>query len=271
MDSDDEGDKSSSSTACGLESERQSDSTVEGKLSQGNSSETLGYSSDSEGFDLSKHDSSSLTLSETSDDICDEENGGDKSSGITSHDESSTGGSEDELVQKLESASASREETREREAVGNILASRCGCVKECLLSLTGHTLIATRRKVFSLTRNEKRQWIFEKVVDNSKMVNGKLETTFVVGGLIVCRTAFQLMYQIPPKAISRAIKSVLDGDVMVEHGNKGQKKPTEKLENAKVWMTQYFKLIGDKMPTTGQIHLPSWDNRMFMNGTEKTC
>ena len=122
MDSDDEGDKSSSSTACGLESERQSDSTVEGKLSQGNSSETLGYSSDSEGFAF-KHDSSSLTLSDTSDDICDKENGGDKSSGITSHDESSTGGSEDELVQKLESASASREETREREAVGNIIIS----------------------------------------------------------------------------------------------------------------------------------------------------
>jgi len=39
------------------------------------------------------------------------------------------------------------------------------------------------------------------------------------------------------------------------------KKPSEKLSNAKSWMTQYFKLVGDKMPDKDQTHLPSWDSR----------
>jgi len=39
------------------------------------------------------------------------------------------------------------------------------------------------------------------------------------------------------------------------------KKPSEKLSNAKSWMMQYFKLVGDKMPDKDQTHLLSWDSR----------
>ena len=49
--------------------------------------------------------------------------------------------------------------------------------------------------------------------------------------------------------------------MVLEHGNKDLKRPSQKLSNAKVWMAQYFKLVGDKMHTNGQIHLPSWDSR----------
>ena len=39
------------------------------------------------------------------------------------------------------------------------------------------------------------------------------------------------------------------------------KKTTLKCEEAKTWMSRYFKLIGDKIPTNGQIHLPSRDTQ----------
>jgi len=54
---------------------------------------------------------------------------------------------------------------------------------------------------------------------------------------------------------------VLDGNVTAEHGNKGTQKPSEKLKNAKIWMSEYCKMVGDKMPPNDQVHLPSYESR----------
>ena len=35
-------------------------------------------------------------------------------------------------------------------------------------------------------------------------------------------------------------------------------------EDAKSWMSWYFNLVGDHMPHTSRIHLPSWDSQKFV-------
>ena len=137
-------------------------------------------------------------------------------------------------------------------------------MKECLLHLTGHKILIIRRKVCSLHGVERRQWITDKITENSSYVNGKLETKFNAGISDVCKAAFCLIYGFPPKTIFRTIKSVAKGQYIVEHGNKGRKRITTKHEAAKIWMEKYFNLIGDKIPMSTQIHLPCLDTQKEM-------
>ena len=51
---------------------------------------------------------------------------------------------------------------------------------------------------------------------------------------------------------------------MTEHGNKGKKRQNSKTEDACAWMQRYFTLLGDFMPHTNRIHLPSWDSQKFV-------
>jgi len=149
----------------------------------------------------------------------------------------------------------------EREAVGQILVANC-CKGECLLHLTAHAVLTTRKRVSCLkSRGDRRQWFVDKISESSKIVNGKLETSFCVGGSDVCKKAFCIVYNLPSKYISDVTKSVEKGHLTIEHGNSGSKRPTAKSEGAKVWMEKYFHLLGDKMPNSNQIHLPSWDTQ----------
>ena len=95
------------------------------------------------------------------------------------------------------------------------------CKNKCLLHLTGNTILTTRRKDCCLQGHKCWQWIIEQITDSISYINGKLDTKFNVCGTNVCRTA-------SPRTLSRAIKSVEQGELIVEHGNKGKKKTTAK-------------------------------------------
>ena len=133
------------------------------------------------------------------------------------------------------------DDLKERRALADLLMSDC-CKNKCLLHLTGNTILTTRRKVCCLQGQERRQWIIEKITDSSSYINGKLDTKFSVCGTDVCRTAFAQIYGFPPRTLSRAIKSVEQGQLIVEHGNKGKKKATAKCEGAKAWIEKYVNL-----------------------------
>ena len=152
------------------------------------------------------------------------------------------------------------DEELERKALVTLFTSKC-CSRDCLLHLTGHDIINTRRKVCDLSPNSKRQWLFDKVSDSSRLMGGKILTTFNLAGQELCHTSFCLLYSVNSKRLYRVIKSISEGNVSCEntHGNKGKKKKNTKSETTKIWMERYFHLIGDKMPHNNQIHLPSWE------------
>ena len=149
----------------------------------------------------------------------------------------------------------------ERERAATVLVATC-CEKDCLLHLTAHDVIMTRRKLSSLRGTEQRQWLMDRLVENSHEVEkGKLETKYLVAGQEVCQLAWCKVTLISSKRVSSALKSASLGQVIAEHGNKGKKRMNTKSENAKAWMQRYFHLIGDRMPHNSQIHLPSWETQ----------
>lgn len=160
------------------------------------------------------------------------------------------------------------DDLKERRVMADLMMSDC-CKNKCLLHLTGNTILTTRRKVCYLQGHERQQWIVEKISDISSCINGKLDTKFSISGTDVCRTAFSRIYGFPPRTLSCAIKSVEQGELIIEHGNKGKKKTTVKSEGAKAWFEKYANLIGDKMPNSKQIHLPCWDTQKDIYGRYK--
>jgi len=145
--------------------------------------------------------------------------------------------------------------------VSRILVGVC-CTKECLLKLSAQCVVPIRKKMKAFSLNEKRQWLMEKIHENSRITEpGKLDTKFVVAGREVCKSAWCTVHGISERQLFRIAKSVSMGQVTTEHGNKGKKRCNSKSSGAKAWMHRYFHLVGDKMPHVDQIHLPSWETQ----------
>ena len=145
--------------------------------------------------------------------------------------------------------------------VGAILVSKC-CVRNCLFHLTAHDVIKARKKFSSLGVNAKRQWLMDRIHENShESAQGILHTKYTVAGQEICQFAWCKVHEVSPTRVRRMLKSVSFGQIRAEHGNKGNRRVNTKSDNAKAWMQRYFHLVGDKMPHNNQIHLPSWERR----------
>lgn len=110
----------------------------------------------------------------------------------------------------------------------------------------------------------------DKIHENSHITaTGELETKYVVAGREVCKVAFCESYGFALGRLLRIRRDASLGQVNVQHGNLGQKRCTSRVEEAKVWMKQYFDLIGDKMPDKVKIHLSSWESQCNVYGRYK--
>lgn len=91
------------------------------------------------------------------------------------------------------------------------------------------------------------------------------EVSYFVRGYKTCRVAWQAAYGINSKRLEDVVKCFLNGLVVYENENQynpvGQR---HKTSVAKAWMQLSFSRIGDKMPDTLVINLPSYlDNRIL--------
>ncbi len=165
---------------------------------------------------------------------------------------------------------ASHDSESERELVGSLLVSKC-CHRQCLLHLTALDVMAARRRYYSLKVNEQRQWLMDRILENShEQEKGKRQVKFSLSGFEICQASWSRLYGVSSRRLSRLVKSVSDGVLVAEHGNKGRRRSNTKSNSAKAWMTKYFHLVGDKMPHNSQIHLPSWETQkdVYMRYTE---
>ena len=132
--------------------------------------------------------------------------------------------------------------------VGTILVSRC-CIRSCLFHLTAHDVIKARKKFSSLGVNAKRQWLMDRIHENShETEQGILDTKYTVAGREICQLAWCKVHAVSPTRVRRMLKSVSFGQIIAEHGNKGNRRVNTKSENAKAWMQRYFHLVGDNIP-----------------------
>ena len=145
--------------------------------------------------------------------------------------------------------------------IAQVLVSKC-CSKLCARDLTANSLLFPRRKFNSMGGVAQRQWITDKIHENSHIsADGELLTKYIVAGKEVCKMAFCNAYGFSVKRLSKIKKIASLGQVNIQHGNLGRKRSTSKVEEAKVWMNRYFHLIGDKQPDKMKIHLPSWETQ----------
>lgn len=174
----------------------------------------------------------------------------------------SISGAQDEAITSYPSTSTSGDRSEELDYVGGLLVSHC-CEKHCLFHLTANDVLTLQRKFSSLGANAQRQWLGDRISENSRpsLETGMLHTRYIVGGQEVCQLAWCRVLRITPKRVSRVFKSVSVGMVSAEHGNKGKKRINTKSEIAHTWMNRYFHLVGDCMPHTNQLHLPSWETQ----------
>ena len=157
--------------------------------------------------------------------------------------------------------SMSGDTKNELDEISKVLVSSC-CDKKCLFYLCAHDVITARQKFTSLGANAQRQWLTDKMIENSHIAaGGKLVTTYFVAGREVCQSAWCNVHSLSPKRVSRVLKAVTNGQKIIQHGNKGKKRCNSRSTGAKAWMERYFHLIGDKMPHNNQIHLPSWETQ----------
>ena len=150
--------------------------------------------------------------------------------------------------------------------IGPTLIKPC-CSQQCLQNLTANEVLKLYTQFKVLNAVQQRQWLVDKLNENTccNTSSQKDETTYIVTGKAVCKTAWCQVLQISPKRVSLAMKVVKEGQISsLEHGNKGKKRPTLKTEDARAWMEKYFNMLGDHMPHIDQIHLPSWDSQKFV-------
>jgi hypothetical protein len=150
-------------------------------------------------------------------------------------------------------------EESELQGIGNILTGRC-CDKLCVRKITVNDILLCRNKFCVMSTVEQRQWLADKIVENSDKV--KWQTKFMVAGVVVCEKSFCEVHNISPRRFQRIRAEMSQGQLnCLEHGNMGKKKTTTRSNEAKTWMDRYFNLIGDKLPDKLKIHLPSWDSQ----------
>ena len=155
---------------------------------------------------------------------------------------------------------ANNEDYPELERIGRLLIGKC-CSKLCLRHLTATDIISAKVEYLSQTRSAQRAYLFSKLKENSSESGFRTITTkYFVSGKEICETAWAQIYDLSLRTLSRMLKQLADQEDG-SHVNLGRRRVNTKAESVSSWMDSYFNLIGDKMPTNDQIHLPSWETQ----------
>ena len=112
----------------------------------------------------------------------------------------------------------------------------------------------------SLTKNDQRLYLFNKIKEGSCESAGKVTTKYFIAGKDICASAWSQIYNVSSCTLYRMQKRLACGEEP-SHGNLGKKRVNTKVESVFAWMNAYFSLIGDKMPHKNQLHLPSWETQ----------
>ena len=141
-----------------------------------------------------------------------------------------------------------------REDISKLLSLTC-CSQRCLAHLSVVQIESCRKWFVSRNRNEQNQFLLDTYhisgVDNSPSSS----VYNILEGRAVCRKAFTTALGISTRRYQRLQEQFHKGVMHFE------RKPicrsqTNKVSEAKAWMTRFFNNIGDKMPHVSQVHLP---------------
>ncbi|XP_068669901.1 uncharacterized protein [Montipora foliosa] len=115
----------------------------------------------------------------------------------------------------------------------------------------------------NLNQTEKRNYVIEYLSNHCQSCDsGEFITEFFAKGKSICREAWLLIHNVNREWFRRIFNKFKEGTVEVEHGNLGQKKPSQKTTDCIAWLQFFVSCVGQYQPDNKTIHLPSCFTRL---------
>lgn len=108
--------------------------------------------------------------------------------------------------------------------------------------------------MYSLPETEQTQMILNYMLEHSQKDQCVLYT---VGGQVVCETCFRMAYGFRFNRFASIKSKFLDGVQIAEHGRLGRSETGDASVRVTSWLRTFTEKVGDRMPTSMDIHLPS--------------
>ena len=124
----------------------------------------------------------------------------------------------------------------------------------CFKLLTQATIERVRISMFSVSETQQTQRILNYLVEHSQ---GDRSVLYSVGGQEVCETCFRKVYGLRYNRFASIKKKFMDGVVVAEHGRLGRRETSDGSIRVISWLRTFFDKVGDRMPMSTAIHLPS--------------
>lgn len=132
------------------------------------------------------------------------------------------------------------------------------CEKRCLRQLSIDDIHHVEVVLQERSQTDKRNYVLDFLQQYSVLKEaGDYDVNFIIKGKPVCREAWLLAYNLPKNSFWRLMSKFKEGATKLEHGNKGKKSIMAKTGECIAWLQYFFTTIGDHMPDSNAIHLPS--------------
>lgn len=130
----------------------------------------------------------------------------------------------------------------------------CQKIVTCFKFLSQSTIENLRSTFYSLSETQQTQLLIDYMLQHSQQDGHILYT---VGGHAVCEACFRMVYGLRYNRFASVVAKFKSGIVKYEHGRLGRGDVSEKSIRIINWLRMFVEKVGDKMPTSQDIHLPS--------------
>lgn len=141
--------------------------------------------------------------------------------------------------------------------VEDLLLMKCCDPKQvtCFKKISQLSIEECRKKLYiGKTETQQNQFVLQYMIDHAKSDKMVLYTIF---GQEVCEKCWRLVYGIRHNRFYSLVKKFTNDVLLVEHGLTGRIRPSESTLRLQSWLRSFFQKMGDQMPMSKTIHLPS--------------
>lgn len=124
----------------------------------------------------------------------------------------------------------------------------------CFKLLAQSTIEYIRLSIYSVSEIEQTQVVVNYMVQHSQ---GDRHVLYTVGGQEVCETCFCMVYGFRRNRFAAIKTKFLNGVLRAEHGRFGRSETSDVSVRVISWLRIFVEKVGDRMPTSMAIHLPS--------------
>ena len=138
----------------------------------------------------------------------------------------------------------------------DLLSKKC-CDKKCFRKVSHSTIENCREMIgrFS-TETQQNQFILDYMKDHARK-DQDMSILYTIAGEEVCEFYWRLIYGIRYNKFKSLKEKFRKGVLILEHGLTGKLNTSESTLRMLEWMKSFFLKIGDSMPMSEEIHLPS--------------